>query len=270
MPVLVTGAEDAVGRSAVRRLVRGGGEVRVFLDLERPDVADPAPFRALGCKVARGALDDEGHLETALEQVHTVAHLAGTPLDDPGRLLDAAATVLSAAIGAGCRRFVALSHLGADDPSGNPWLEACAAVEDLLADAPLETVVFRRALTYGPDDAWTAALVGGAAGGLGRRGGGRHAPLFADDLAGAVAASDRERTAGGGADLHLAVAIAGPDRLGLVELVRALRGEPTAGRADGPLPAHAADLLTRELLPPAGAIGESGTPFAEGLRRLGS
>nr|MBA2575528.1 hypothetical protein [Euzebyaceae bacterium] len=83
-------------------------------------------------------------------------------------------------------------------------------------------------------------------------------------------ASDRERTAGGGADLHLAVAIAGPDRLGLVELVRALRGEPTAGRADGPLPAHAADLLTRELLPPAGAIGESGTPFAEGLRRLGS
>ncbi|MGH8909614.1 MAG: hypothetical protein ACRD0K_24770 [Egibacteraceae bacterium] len=43
----MTGAEGAVGRAVVRRLVRGGGEVRVFLDLERAAVADPAPLQAL-------------------------------------------------------------------------------------------------------------------------------------------------------------------------------------------------------------------------------
>lgn len=268
MPVLVTGVESAVGRAAAHRLARGGGEVRVFLDLERPDVVDPAPFKALGCKVARGALDDEGHLETALEQVHTVMHLASSPLEDPARMLDAAATVLSAAIGAGCRRVVWLSHLGVEAVDGNPWLAACADIEELLADAPLESVAFRRALTYGPDDDFTAALARGAAGGLGRAGGGRHAPLFASDLANAVAAADLDRVAGHRDDLHLVVPIGGPDVLALVEVVRGLRGSPTAPTTDWPLPRHVADLLTRDLLPPPGAIGAQGTPFAAGVARL--
>jgi len=267
MPVLVTGAEQAVGRVAVERLARAGGEVRVFLDLERPLPADPALFQALGCKVARGALDDEGHVETALEQVHTVLHLAASPLDDPGRLLDSAATVLSAAIGAGCRRVVWLSHLGVDAADGNPWLAACAEVEELLAEAPLESVVFRRALTYGPGDDLTAALASGAAGGLGRDGHAKHAPLFAADLAGAVLAADRYRVPAGPEDLHLVVPIAGPDILDLSTVVRSLRATPTVPARPG-LPAHTADLLTRDLLPPPGAIGPQGTPFAEGVRRL--
>jgi uncharacterized protein YbjT (DUF2867 family) len=268
MPVLVTGAEDAVGRDVVQRLARAGGEVRVFLDLERPRLADPGPFAALGCKVARGALDDEGHLETALEQVHTVLHLAASPLDEPERLLDATATVLSAAIGAGCRRLVWLSSLGVEAADGNPWLAACAEAEELLAEAPLESVVFRRALTYGPGDDLTAALAAGAAGGLGARGGAaKHAPLFAGDLAGAVLAADRDRVAGGPSDLHLIVPIAGPDVLDLVAVVRALRGSPQVPARPG-LPEYTADLLSRDLLPPPGAIGAQGTPFAEGVRRL--
>jgi uncharacterized protein YbjT (DUF2867 family) len=273
MPVLVTGAEDAVGRAVVQRLACGGGEVRVFLDLERAVVADPAPFQALGCKVARGALDDEGHLETALEQVHTVMHLASSPLEKPERMLDAAATVVSAAIGAGCRRMIWLSHLGvetADGKRGNHWLEACAEVEELLAGAPVESVVFRRALTYGPYDDLTAALAGAAGGDLGRGGTARHAPLYAMDLAAAVAAADRERVTGGPTDLHLLIPIAGPDVVELDEVVRRLRCARSMTR-DGrtlTLPEHTADLLARTLLPPAGALGGQGTPFAEGTRLL--
>lgn len=179
-------------------------------------------------------------------------------------MLDAAATVLSAAIGAGCRRMVWLSHLGVPAADGNPWLAACAEVEELLAEAPLESVVFRRALTYGPDDDLTAALAGSAAGG--RAGAARHAPLYAADLAGAIAAADRERVTGGPTDLHLLVPIAGPDVVELVEVIRGLRGARAgAGRT---LPAHAADLFARDLLPPPGAIGGQGTRFAEGTRRL--
>jgi uncharacterized protein YbjT (DUF2867 family) len=270
MPVLVTGAEGAVGRAVVQRLARGGGEVRVFLDVERAVVADPAPFQALGCKVARGALDDEGHLETALEQAHTVMHLASSPLEEPERMLDAAATVVSAAIGAGCRRMIWLSHLGVEAADGNQWLDACAEVEELLAGAPVESVVFRRALTYGSYDDLTTALAGAAVGSLRSVGAARHAPLYAMDLAAAVAAADRERVTGGPTDLHLLIPIAGPDVVELVEVVRGLRGARPATR-DGRIPAlpeHTADLLARTLLPPAGALGGQGTPFAEGTRLL--
>lgn len=266
MPVLVTGAESAVGRAVVRRLAAGGGEVRVFLDLERASVADPVPFKALGCKVAQGALDDEGHVESALQRVHTVMHLASSPLDDPARMLDAAATVLSGAIGAGCRRVVWLSHLGVESADGNSWLAACAEVEELLAEAPLESIVFRRALTYGVEDDLTVAL----AEGVGGAGSGRHAPLFADDLATAVVAADGERVKAVGSDLHLVVPIGGPDVVGLGEVARGL-GEALAGGGHvGRLPEHAADLYGRDLLPPPGAIGAHGTSFAAGLARLGS
>ncbi|MGH8930990.1 MAG: SDR family oxidoreductase [Egibacteraceae bacterium] len=266
MPVLVTGAETAVGRTVATQLARRGGEVRVFLDLERAGAADPAPFHALGCKVARGALDDEGHLESALEQVHTVMHLASSPLQDPERMLDAAATVLSAAIGAGCRRVIWLSQLGAEAPEGNDYLAACAEAEDLLTDAPLESVVFRPSLTYGPDDDLTAALAGSTANDGSRPG--RHAPLYAGDLAEAVAAVDRERVMAGPADLHVIVPIAGPDLLRLADVIQGLRDNAPVVCRSQPLPGHVTDLLARDLLPPAGAIGAYGTSFSEGTRLL--
>src|SRR5687768_9153463 len=109
-------------------MLRGGGEVRVFVDEAAPSAVVDA-FRAACCKVARGTLDDEGHLETAAEQVHTVVHLGGGPMTPPDAVLDDAATVLSAAIGAGCRRLIWASHVGADAPRGNAYLEVCAETE---------------------------------------------------------------------------------------------------------------------------------------------
>jgi uncharacterized protein YbjT (DUF2867 family) len=129
-------------------------------------------------------------------------------------------------------------------------------------------VVFRRALTYGPGDELTAALAGGAAGGLDRVRAARHAPLYSGDLARAVTAADRERVTGDSSDLHLVVAITGPDVLDLSEVIRGLRGTRTAPVHPRGLPEYTADLLTRDLLPPPGAIGAHGTPFAEGTRRL--
>src|ERR671919_1154539 len=78
MPVLVTGATGVVGRALVPRLVESGGEVRVYVRRDVPE------YRALGVKVAIGEADHEGRLESALEQVHTLVHLVGGPLPDPG------------------------------------------------------------------------------------------------------------------------------------------------------------------------------------------
>jgi uncharacterized protein YbjT (DUF2867 family) len=200
--------------------------------------------------------------------VHTIMHLASSLLQDPGPLLDTTATVLSAAIGAGCRRIIWLSHLGAEAVGENDWLAACAEIEELLAEAPLESIVFRRSLTYGPHDDLTTSLTAMAVDGASPAPGARHAPLYADDLAQAIAAADQERILTGPVDLHLVIPIAGPDVLDLAEVVSSLRSGAGTSGGHRSLPEHAIELLSRDLLPPAGALGAQGTPFVEGARRV--
>lgn len=261
MPVLITGAETAEGRAAARRFLRGGGEVRVFVDASAPDEVVEA-FRSARCKVARGSLDDEGHLETAAEQVHTVVHLAGGPMTPAETVIDDAATVLSAAIGAGCRRMVWASHVGADDPRGNAYLEACAETEAMLADAPLETVVVRRALTYGPDDALTAALAAGAVPAEAVES--THQPLYVDDLAMVVAEVDRVR--GGVADLGIVLTLTGPTEVLLGGFADLLTAPDRDLRTIPSLPPDVAALLARDLVVNDAMVGPTSIP--EGLERV--
>jgi uncharacterized protein YbjT (DUF2867 family) len=260
VPVLITGAETAEGRAAARRFLRGGGEVRVFV---HPDAIEAAEaFRTRGCKVARGTLDDEGHLETAAEQVHTIVHLGGGPMTDPDTVIEDAATVLSAAIGAGCRRLIWASHIGADRPDGNPYLEACAETESLLGDAPLETIIVRRALTYGPGDPLTTALGAGA---LPREAEeSTHQPLYVDDLALVLVQADHVR--GTVEDLSIEVTLTGPTEVllgGFADLLAA----PDRNRATvRPLPPVVIDLLVRDLVVDGAMVGPTLIP--EGLERL--
>jgi uncharacterized protein YbjT (DUF2867 family) len=258
VPVLITGAETAEGRAAARRFRSAAGEVRVFVDAA--DEAAAEALRAAGCKVARGTLEDEGHLETAAEQVHTVVHLAGGPMTEPADVVDDAATVLSAAIGAGCRRLIWASHVGADDPRGNAYLEACADVEEMLAEAPLETIVVRRSLTYGPGDPLTEALANGSLPPAAKES--THQPLYVDDLALVVAEADRVR--GGVGDLAIMLTLAGPTEVllgGFADLLTAPQRRTAA-----PLTPVVADLLTRDLVVDGVMVGPTLIP--EGLERL--
>lgn len=302
--MLVAGAETALGRATVRALRRSGGEVRVYLDAEVAGDADAEGFRRLGCKTALGTLDDEGRLELALEQVHTVVHCWGGPLTAPDDELDGLAGVLSAALGAGCRRLVWASHLGADDPAGVAYLQACADAEALLADATLESIVVRRALTYGPGDELTRRLA--AAAGAAVRPEARHAPLALADLAAALAqadALDRRATgrgsgsaaagggelrsgsaeaaggelrsggaaAGGGGlagDLALVVELAGPQVRTLAEVAAALRAAGLGGGQPTPLPATTAALYARDLVGGPGTMGRAGMTLEQAAARL--
>jgi uncharacterized protein YbjT (DUF2867 family) len=262
MPVLVTGAETGLGRSAVRALRRAGGELRVFLDATVAGEDEAADFRTLGCKVAFGEIDDEGRLELALTRVHTVVHCWGGPLTPPDEELDGIAGVLSAALGAGCRRFVWASHLGAGEPGGVGYLEACAQAEALLADATLETVVLRRALTYGADDELTRRIAGGGAAQV--RPDARHAPLALPDLATAIAGADRlDRTATRD-DLSLVLELAGPQTLPFADIAAALRHRGADGGAE-PLPAHTVALYSRDLVAGPDTLGREGMPLTRGI-----
>lgn len=253
MPVLVTGGETPAGRTTARELLRAGGEVRLWVG-EDVDPGVVAGLRSHGYKLARGDMDDEGRLELALEQVHTVVHLSGDLLTPPGALLDDVASVASAAVGAGCRRLVWRSHRWAVQPDGNPWLEACAEAEELLADAPLETVIVRTGVCYGPGDPLTRALRAAPPDSPAR-----HAPLYLDDLGEAVAVIDRERS--GLADLHIVVDMAGPEEVTWPEFARALGSLPP-GPGIASLPEHTRELLARDTPAPPAALGTTGTPIA--------
>lgn len=267
MPVMVVGVENVVGDAAVRLLASKGGEVRVFVRAPDPaldasgqdeeDTRDPQTYRDLGCKVAHGFLDDEAHVETALEQVHTVLLLHGRPTDDPDAYLDEAATVIGAAIGAGCRRLVLLSDAAVADPAGNPWLEALAEAEEMAADAPLESVVLRAGLIYGHGDPLTTALAAGAAG---PDPAGSHWPIAARDVAVAAVLADDNRDLDSA--LHVVLDLAGPEQASTADLASRLR-EVVAAAPGADLPAAALDLVGREIDRPDGALGATGAVLAD-------
>lgn len=147
MPVLVTAADSALGVPTVLRLLQEGGEVRAYCRGDGP----LGQLRAAGAIVATGDLDDEGRLEAAMEQVHTVVHLAGG-LASPSAEAVAFETdvVATAAVQAGVRRLIALSLPGADPAAGEPLRRAKGMSEAALRAAALPTVVVRVSLVDTP------------------------------------------------------------------------------------------------------------------------
>lgn len=199
MPVLVTAAHHPFARRVAARVLEEGGEVRVTAD------GDVGLLRAQGAFVATATTDDEGRLEAALADVHTLVHVGGglgTP--EPGRLVADAEVVARAATGAGIRRIVALSLPGAEAVADDPLRRAKAEVEQILAEVACQTIVLRVGLV---DTPWLrdAFLTAGLAPEL------LATPIRAlrlDDVLELVVAFDRARAAA--PEGHLAVAADGP------------------------------------------------------------
>ncbi|MFA9430341.1 SDR family oxidoreductase [Egicoccus sp. AB-alg2] len=206
MPVLVTGAHRPLPRRIALRLLREGGEVRAFAD------GDTSALRTAGAFVATGTPDDEGRLEAALAEVHTVVHVGGGLLGrDADRDVAAAEVMTRAATNAGVRRIIVLSLPGAAPQADEPYRRARGRIEELVEHAPSPSIALRVSLLDTP--AVRDAL---ATAGLGPR----HldtpvAPVAVDDLVELVAAFDRARSRAGTG--HLVVGADGPVRLSLGE-----------------------------------------------------
>lgn len=266
MPVFITGVEDALGRATAQRMLQTGGEVRVWLDAEISDDADARGWRARGCKAAIGTADDEGHLEAALEQVHTVVHLAGGPLDDPKVATDALATLSSAALGAGCRRLIWVTDLAltaAEELEHPPsYVAALTERAQLLAELPMDVVGIRTGIRYGPDDRLTGMLAA-STGAL--REAVPHSPVWIDDVAGAVLAADSQR--GAPAEVHIDVDLVGPETVALARICTEL-AQVRGLAATAPPPEDVAMWLRVPAVGPPDALGRQGVSFSDGLHLL--
>ncbi len=200
--MLVTGAARPLARRLAARLLAEGGEVRAY------GTGDTSPLRAAGAFVATGTADDEGRLEAALADVHTVVHVGGGLLgSDPTADVAAARVLATAAGNAGVRRVIVLSVAGASPDAADAYRRARGRIEQVIAEAAPPSVVVRTSLLDTP--AMRDAL---ATGGLPSAV--RDvvvAPVTVDDLAELVVAFDRARsraTTG-----HLVVGADGPSRL---------------------------------------------------------
>lgn len=204
MPVVVTGASGAVGRSLVPLLVQGGSEVRAVI--RSGAAADE--LRADGAKVAVGRLGDTDTVEAVLDGAHTVVHLAGGlepanvpdsgPEATPERLYEEVNLlptrwVLEAAVEAGVARFLFLSYPGAAPEASNPYLRAKGLAEDEIRASGLQHAIVRSTHIYGPRCRWLEEMAVSARRpvavivGSGRQ---RLAPVFVDDVARVLAAAD--------------------------------------------------------------------------------
>lgn len=139
MPVFVTAADHGIGPALVAALRADGADVRAFAR----GTGDVGALRAAGAFVAVGDLDDEGHLDAAMTDAHTVVVPTGTWADDPADLEVEVATIARAARLAGVRRVVLVSLCGADPASDAPLLAAFGRAEEAVAAAGIQAVVVR-------------------------------------------------------------------------------------------------------------------------------
>jgi nucleoside-diphosphate-sugar epimerase len=217
--VLVTGAHTSVGARIVRRILEEGGEVRAF------GAGVEGSLRTAGAIVADADADDEGRLEAALEQVHTVIHPGLGLLDAPGIPAEvAAATLATAAENAAVQRVIPLSILSAGDT--DRYREAKGRVERLLADTSVPTVVLRTGLVATeellvrlrslPSGAPERDVI--------------HAPLHPEDLLDVLAALDNLRSTA--QEGHVVFHAVGPEQAALGDWLDAQAG--AAGGGGGP------------------------------------
>lgn len=200
MPVLVAPADTPLGVALVRALRADGAEVRAWATGQ----GDVGALRAAGAFVATGDLDDEGRLDAAMTDAHTVVGLHAHPLvRDADRLDTHLRVLLTAAEKAGVARLVVRS-VPRPTEGTDPLRRVCAGIEQVMAAMSLPTMVVRTSLVDGPDV--RDALVS-AAGGLPDV---EVGPLHPDDVVESLVALDAARsTATSG---HLVLRLQGPPR----------------------------------------------------------
>jgi len=209
--LLLTGATGLIGRPLLRRLTANGEPVRCL-------VRDPRRLGAdrVRVQIALGDLADPPSFRNAMRGVRTVVHLAGAIRDQANGSIEelngiATWRMVQAAERAGVEHFVFASALGAVSHDRTRYLRSKALAERAVLASDVRHTVFAPSLCYAPGDAFLTLLERLAmvlpVVPLSGRGLARYQPIWAEDVADAIAAA---LVGGGATDERRRYELAGP------------------------------------------------------------
>jgi uncharacterized protein YbjT (DUF2867 family) len=159
--ILVTGGTGYVGSRLVRKLVEQGREVRVLAR----DVAAARREFPRDVAVAPGDVTAPETLPAALAGVDAVVHLVAIIRERGDRTFETinyqgTVHVVDAAKGAGVRRYLQMSALGALSDPNFPYHDAKYRAEQYVRASGLDWTIFRPSLIFGPGDQFFSTLAG--------------------------------------------------------------------------------------------------------------
>jgi uncharacterized protein YbjT (DUF2867 family) len=151
--IFVTGGSGFVGGHVVHELRGRGLAVRCL-------VRDPhkaAKLATWGCELLQGDMADSAALRRGIDGAETVIHLVsirqGREEQFQRIMVDGTRDLLTAAKGAGVRRFLHMSALGTSEETKDlvPYYRAKWEMEELVRSSSIPQVIFRPSFIFGPD-----------------------------------------------------------------------------------------------------------------------
>ena len=162
MTVLVVGGTGFVGGHVVHAFRAQDLPVRVLA--RRPEKQER--LRAWGCEVVQGDMTDADSLRRATEGTEAVVHLVALPPfakpDAIRRVMEhGTRDLVTAAKGAGAKRFILMSALGTGERSKDlaPYYHAKWEEEHEVAGSGIEHTIFRPSFVFGRDGGMLPGLV---------------------------------------------------------------------------------------------------------------
>ncbi len=158
--ILLTGATGFIGKALTRHFSGTDYQIRALI---HPSSTTPDLPKGIPVEAFVSGLNDIRGLQAALVGVDIVYHLAseealGAEGDLLGTDIQGTRNMVRAAEEAGVKRFIYLSHLGADRASAYPLMTAKAIAEDHIRKSRLDFTIFRTGIVYGPQDRFTTDL----------------------------------------------------------------------------------------------------------------
>jgi len=158
--ILITGGTGFIGNHLIRHLSAEGHAIKLLI---RPSKQSPKLPKGLPLDVAVTSLTDPKGLRAALKDVDVIYHLASA--ENLGRKaqltkvdIQGTEALARAAAQANIKRFIYLSHLGAERASAYPLLKAKAIAEHHIKSSGIPYTIFRSAVAYGENDHFTNGL----------------------------------------------------------------------------------------------------------------
>ncbi|HJQ63015.1 MAG TPA: SDR family oxidoreductase [Burkholderiales bacterium] len=153
MKIYLTGASGFIGQSLARSLDERGHAVICGMHRSLPDIGSTA-CAGLHTVDFAADIDPAAWLER-LRGAEVVVNAVGLIRERGNQSFDAVhayapIALFTAAVSAGCRRIVQVSALGADENARSRYHLSKRTADDFLATLPLDWVIVRPSVVYGP------------------------------------------------------------------------------------------------------------------------